>query len=87
MGAASLVAASLRPARANPIGGTDLTTSIPIGRRWPNQRFYVCFSGLREGGYAGGRCLIRAADWKEHIGRTPRPGKAGGMPRSMISMY
>ena len=27
IGAASLVAASLRPARANPIGGTDLTTS------------------------------------------------------------
>src|SRR5438105_586659 len=30
MGVASLVAASLRPARANPIGGTDLTTS-PYG--------------------------------------------------------
>ena len=39
MGAASLVAASLRPARANPIGGTDLTKStygagtLPTGVR------------------------------------------------------
>ncbi|MBO1358915.1 alpha/beta hydrolase [Acetobacter sacchari] len=37
MGAASLVAASLRPARANPMGGTDLTTQPYGGGTLPKE--------------------------------------------------